>query len=950
MIRLHTLGGLDLRAAGNKGHPLLSQPKRLGLLVYLAAANVRGYRRRDSVFPMFWPELDDVRARGALRQAVYVLRRNLGDCVIRDRGEDELGVDPAEVWLDVTEFEKALAAGETRMAADLYRGEFLDGFFVAGTGAEFDEWMSAERNRVRALASKAMCAVAEDVAGLEPDSAAAWVRRAVALAPDDELTVRRALALLEHIGDRAGALQLYHEFRERVKREYDAEPATETKAIAESLRLSHEPLPAKGGDAIRTFNAPTQHAEVSAPVPVEATVTIDAARTAPLRRRLRPWPIIGASVLATALIVWAWTATDTTGNSLLATGQLIATDDVLVGDIQAQPQDSSVAHALTELLRTAVGDTRTVRVVSTPEIKASLQRMELSVDTRLDASVARALAVRSGYEATLTTDLTPVGQGYVLSAHLMSARGTELATTSESASSQNDLIAAIGRLSKTLRSRIGESRNSLVAVRPLEHVTTQSLRALERYTEGQDSSDASKGVGSEPPVSMRLWREAIRIDSTFAIAHRRLGVALNNLGLTKEALRELRTAERFSNKLTAIERLAVVQSLQGMLRNQAGAIAAANEILRLEPNMVWEKWARMQLMWQYRIAGQYELLEQEYRTRGPVGVNGPVFWCALLEYQGRGAEALDTARAFYGRYQDSTGSVPLRSARYNLGLHHALGFAYDSAMVHGSPPGPTDIRSQQLLSVSRFARGEIANAVVNQQSAPDKLDAESFSALAIMLNTGEQAMARTHLYAAMADTGYRNRDPANRPIRPILALSLVGRAQQARRELSAIERASNPDVLIARTTDLNLAQGALALAENQPRRAIAAFSRAMTTMDLASVDACRVCALPWLGRAYDAAGMRDSATVIYERFLSTGDPNRYVADALWRASILQRLGALHAERGDTAAATLRLTEFVKLWKNADTTLQPRVEAARQRLVELEHASNRIGAQSKVASF
>jgi hypothetical protein len=96
-----------------------------------------------------------------------------------------------------------------------------------------------------------------------------------------------------------------------------------------------------------------------------------------------------------------------------------------------------------------------------------------------------------------------------------------------------------------------------------------------------------------------------------------------------------------------------------------------------------------------------------------------------------------------------------------------------------------------------------------------------------------------------------------------------------------------------------------------------------------------VCALPWLGRAYDAVNNPDSATMVYERYLATGDPDRAQSDAVWRAFILERLGSLHAQRGDTTLAVTRLSEFIELWRDADVALQPRVDRARRRLATLE---------------
>ena len=614
MIRLRTLGGLDLTADDGHSHPLLAQPKRLGLLVYLAAS--RRYKRRDTIMPLFWPELDQSRARGALRQAVYVLRRELGD-VIRLRGEDDLGVDPAALWLDVEAFETAAEGSDSGTAADLYRGDFLDGFFVPGAAPEFDAWMADERTRLRAVASRVMWSAAEAAHTIgDGGDAVSWIRRAVALAPDDELALRRALRELDRLGDRAGALQLYQEFHDRLHEEYGAEPSTETKVMARALRASREPTALEVAATTSTKQ--------------EAVVTDSAAPHAPnpvpkARGRRGKVPALAAAV-AIAMVVSAGSYY----RSLLSRGALVATDQIVVGDIAAQPADSLSARALTEVLRNTMSETRAIAVVSRATLDQSLRRMQLPVTTRLDASVVREIAERNGYKATLATELTPVGGSYVLSAHLTSLAGAELASASESAASIDALIPAADRLAKTLRSRIGESLQSIAASPPLEQVSTRSMRALELFTEAQDLSRAK---GSNPPGMVELLRDALAADSTFAMAHRRLGMALFNLGYTGEALRALRAAERFGDRLTPVERLMALSSLHGLLREPDRAIAEANEILRIDPGNAW---ARTQLGYQYFMSAQYDVLAAERRANGPLDSAGP-FWANWLAYSGRAA-------------------------------------------------------------------------------------------------------------------------------------------------------------------------------------------------------------------------------------------------------------------------------------------------------------------------
>src|SRR2546427_1189020 len=80
MIEFRLLGPLHLTdAQGREVQSLLTRPRRLALLAYLAAATPGRLHRRDSLLPLFWPELDQEHARAALRQALHVVRDALGD-------------------------------------------------------------------------------------------------------------------------------------------------------------------------------------------------------------------------------------------------------------------------------------------------------------------------------------------------------------------------------------------------------------------------------------------------------------------------------------------------------------------------------------------------------------------------------------------------------------------------------------------------------------------------------------------------------------------------------------------------------------------------------------------------------------------------------------------------------------------------------------------------------
>ena len=196
MILLRTLGTLDLRKGELSLSTILAQPKRLAILVYLAAARPRGFHSRDRLVALFWPESDTERARNSLRQALHHLRRSLGEEAIVGRGDHELGVDHTIVICDAVQFDDAVAAGKWEEALERYQGDFLPGLFVQ-EAPEIERWIDGERAFRRRQAVDAAWKLSQG-AERAGDAAGAtrWAHRAVELDPDDETSPRRLEALL----------------------------------------------------------------------------------------------------------------------------------------------------------------------------------------------------------------------------------------------------------------------------------------------------------------------------------------------------------------------------------------------------------------------------------------------------------------------------------------------------------------------------------------------------------------------------------------------------------------------------------------------------------------------------------------------------------------------------------------------------------------------------------
>ena len=287
VVEFRILGALNLLGAGGRElSSVLAQPKRIALLAYLAAATPRRLHRRDSLLALFWPELDQEHARAALRQALHGLRHALGDGVLVTRGDEDIGLDAERIRCDVVEFERAAVVGRLADALDLYRGDLLEGFFIRGA-PEFEQWLEDERARLKAVALRGATQLAERSEGHGGlAEAAQWSRRALRIAPLDEPALRRLMKTLDRLGDRAGALEAYETFANRLTAELEADPAPETRALAGAVR-----------ERVATLSS-------DAELPPEATAPEPPKLASDSRHRLR-WLGAATAVLGVAVVLAA---------------------------------------------------------------------------------------------------------------------------------------------------------------------------------------------------------------------------------------------------------------------------------------------------------------------------------------------------------------------------------------------------------------------------------------------------------------------------------------------------------------------------------------------------------------------------------------------------------------------------------------------------------------------
>lgn len=514
MIKLRTLGVLDVRDRdGAVLGGLLSQPKRLALLVYLAVAKPRGFHRRDRLVGLFWPELDDERARAALRGSLHFLRASLGADVVISRG-DEIGLDPALIDADVDTLDAALQDGRLSDAVAEYAGAFLDGLHIKGA-AELDQWMDSTRDALRNRVAAACWTLAEHASRVSGTDAAMWSARAVALTPYDEGAVRRRMQMLHDAGDNAAALRAYTEFSDWLRQEFDAAPSVVTRAVADACRAAPQsPSMAQGARTIIPALAIDR-----APVANPRDDTSVAPHPAPRRQMRAIAATIAVMVVAALTIVYRSSAAPV---SAAAANRFVVIPFVVEG----AGEFGYLREGMVDLLSGTLDGSGALHAVD-PHAVLSYAAAHDGDDP---ATLGKRTAQKFAAAYIVSGRVLQSGGRINVTAALSDATG-HVITSTQASGDESMLFAMVDSLTRQLLIRhFGDPGTRLMR---LAFSTTSSLPALKAYISGMQESRAGRFA-----EAATAFATAVQIDSTFALAlyEQSVAIAWSTGGQDREAV------------------------------------------------------------------------------------------------------------------------------------------------------------------------------------------------------------------------------------------------------------------------------------------------------------------------------------------------------------------------------------------------------------------------------
>lgn len=519
--RLETFGKLSL--SGGATGSLSHQRRRLALLALLAAAGDRGLSR-DALLGFLWPDSTAENGRHSLEQLLHALRRSLGDSVFS--GVNPVRLDPDVIASDVNDFERALARAALAEAVAIYKGPFLEGFYL-GDAPEFERWSSTERARLANRYTEALSRLADDSERAGDHAAAvSWRRR---IADVDPVSSRSALALMRALvaaGDRTSALQHARIYEALVQQELGSAPDPSIARYAAELRAEVDQRPDASVSSIEPAPPAPPAAKVqAAPTPVTTMPTeptrarlpestVDAVK-APRRTGWVP----AAIFLGAAILLVAVSARRNSENV-----PALDSNKIVIVPFRTSGVDSSLKY---------LGE----GVVDLLAPMLTGEGGPIAVDSRTAISTwNRITGGREGTAADARQVARAVGAGLVLSGAVV-ATGRNLTITGNVISEQTgqtrpltSISAPIDSLDRLLDRFVGQllTRQSGIAEASVSAVTSQSLPAIRAYLDGRA---AYRHANKEKAIES--FTRALDIDSTFALAALDLAVATGKLVRTQ---------------------------------------------------------------------------------------------------------------------------------------------------------------------------------------------------------------------------------------------------------------------------------------------------------------------------------------------------------------------------------------------------------------------------------
>ena len=600
-------------------------------------------------------------------------------------------------------------------------------------------------------------------------------------------------------------------------------------------------------------------------------------------------------------------------------------DWILVADLENNTGDAIFEQSLMHALTITIDQSRYVNIFPRKRVMEVLQRMKMDSVDRIEVPLAMEIAERENLRSVLTLTISQLDDTYLLSTSLLDPlTGETVRSRQVKAEGRGKILEELDKLATSVRRDLGESLNQVVGHRVhLAKATTPSLEALKLFTDGTLAWERGKWQEAQA-----LWTHAVELDPGFAWANASLGLVEEYYGTEDMAREYYNRALGQLDRVTEKERLWIT----ALTKSGPESVDAYRAYLQQYPDDV-DGWYNLGNC--LREEGRNEEAVDAYENSliiDPMNVWSHENLGVLYDSQGQIVKASGHFdKAFQLRPEDAEnwrGDVNRISGFVLVKLGDTIRARERFEMLLGMEEGAraNGLRSMALLSMYR-GHHHAAVALLKQAIILNQHVNAPVSELRnrMYLARAYQTMGRDDLLTDELSAGQKLAEENGISPSWVIHLTILqaqsGDLESARNWLNkwtgSQDEAGN-DEWVA-----EFLRGEIALAEGNFPESIAAYERAkqLNLFEAGMMNEA-------LGRAYLANDEPDRAIEAFTKMIQLM-PLGYEPQEAWILAHY-RLGLLFDESGDSEQAQYYFTRFLELWGSGDQGL-PGVDDSRSRL-------------------
>ena len=240
----------------------------------------------------------------------------------------------------------------------------------------------------------------------------------------------------------------------------------------------------------------------------------------------------------------------------------------------------SLGFSLADSLNTDVGQSSSLRLVSSDRLHLLLHDLQLTPESSLDTATLQRLADSTGAQTIVWGQYKKFGEHILIDATLEDLKSGRTVPLKAEAASESGLPGTIDQLAQAIRKNLALSPS---LVKELEarafKPSTQSLPALRDYTQGVQLLREGRNLGAQ-----KALQASTQEDPQFALAYARLAEADAVLGYDDQAELASQKSVGLGENLPAQEKYRIAASHARIIKDYSKAIPAYENLIKVSPN------------------------------------------------------------------------------------------------------------------------------------------------------------------------------------------------------------------------------------------------------------------------------------------------------------------------------------------------------------------------------